>query len=170
MTQNPTEPSTEELLSARRLAPSAAVLGTHIALSAVLGTEGVAGTQHDQRTIDLLLRLYGSLGRALRAVDLSRQLMVSASHMSRVIDRVEALGLVRRTPDPDDRRASQIVITTEGSEVVATVAPHIAAVLDRVVHNVLTAQEINTLIDLLGRIEHAARAAPENGRSCTHSL
>ena len=84
--------------------------------------------------------------------------MVSASHMSRVIDRVEALGLVERMPDPDDRRASLIVLTGEGHDVLAAVAPHLAAVLDRVIHDVVTPEEIDTLIDTLGRIEQAARA------------
>ncbi|MGI9612452.1 MAG: MarR family winged helix-turn-helix transcriptional regulator [Acidimicrobiales bacterium] len=160
MAQDPTETAAEELLSPRRLAPSAAILGAHIALTAALGTEGVAGTEHDQQTIDLLLRLRTSRDDGARAVELSQQLMISPSHMSRVIDKVEACGLVERTPDPADRRANRIVITPNGREVLAAVAPHIAATLDRAIHDTLSPEELTTLIGLLGRIEHAARATP----------
>jgi DNA-binding MarR family transcriptional regulator len=160
MPLDPTTTAAEEPLSPRRLAPSAALLGAHIALTAALGTEGVAGTEHDQQTIDLLLRLRASPQDGMRAVNLSEQLMVSTSHMSRVIDKVEAHGLVKRRPDPDDRRANRVIITTDGCEVVAAVAPHIAATLDRVIHDTLTPGEIGTLIQLLGQIEHAARTPP----------
>ena len=155
---SPDDPD-EGLLCPRRLAPSAAILGAHVALSSALGIVGVAGTRYDQRTVDLLLRLELSPQCSMRAVELSEQLMCSASHMSRVIDRVEAAGLVTRTPDPDDRRANQITITDKGSEVLASVAPHIAAVLDRVIHETLDPDEISTLIKLLGRVEHAARTS-----------
>lgn len=167
MTPDPTGPPAEELLSAERLAPSAALYSAYTAISAALGTEGVAGTEHDQQTIDLLLRIELSPRHACRAVDLAEQLMVSTSHMSRVIDKVEALGLVKRSRDPDDRRANHVIMTPAGCEVVAAVAPHIAGTLDRVIHNTLSAEEIDTLIDLLGRIEHEARTPRPGPKSRT---
>ena len=164
MTQNHDNPSTEELLSPWRLAPSAALYAAADAVTKALGTEGIAGTKHDQQTIDLLLRIQLSPQHACRAVDLAKQLMVSSSHMSRVIDKVEALGLVGRTPDPTDRRATQIISTPDGRAVLAAVAPHIAETLDRIIHNTLDPEEISTLIDLLGRIEHEARTPRPNPR------
>ena len=160
MTENLPDVDAEEPLSPRRLAPSAAILGAHIALSGALGDDHVVGTEHDQRTVDLLLRLEMSPTKAMRAVDLCEQLMVSASHTSRLIDRVENLGLDARTPDPEDRRANQVVLTKKGAEVVCEIAPHMAAVLDRVFHDTLTPAEIGTLIALLGRVEAAARTPP----------
>jgi DNA-binding MarR family transcriptional regulator len=157
MTQNQPDTDREEPLSQRRLAPSAAILGAHIALTAALGHDHVVGTEHDQRTVDLLLRLEMSPTKAMRAVDLCEQLMVTASHTSRLIDRVEQLGLVARTPDPDDRRANQVVLTKQGTEVVGEIAPHMAAVLDRIFHETLDPVEIQTLIALLGRVESEAR-------------
>jgi DNA-binding MarR family transcriptional regulator len=151
--------STAELLSARRMAPSAALYATYTAVNAVLGSEGMAGTEYDRQTIDLLLRLEESPQHAGRAVDLADRIMVSTSHMTRVVDKVEALGLVKRTPDPDDRRANLVTLTADGSDVVATVAPHIAATLDRIIHDTLTTEEINILIELLSRIEQQARGS-----------
>ena len=152
------ENSTTKLLSAQRLEPSAALYSAYTAVHAVLGSENTIGREYDQQTIDLLLRLEESPQHASRAVDLAERLMVSTSHMTRVIDKVEALGLVKRTPDPDDRRANQVILTADGSDVVATIAPHIASALDRVIHDTLTPEEINILIELLRRIEHEARA------------
>lgn len=147
-----------------RVAIPAIARAAHIALSAALGDDHVVGTEHDQRTVDLLLRLEMSPAKAMRAVDLCEQLMVSASHTSRLIDRVEGLGLVERTPDPDDRRANQVVLTRHGADVVGEIAPHMAAVLDRVFHDTLNPDEIETLIALLGRVEAAARTpASESG-------
>ncbi|MEM8923611.1 MAG: MarR family transcriptional regulator [Actinomycetota bacterium] len=146
----------KELLNPDRLAPSAAVLGAYIAIDAVLGDD-LARCGHERRTVDLLLRLATAPGHAMRAVDLAEQLLLSPSHVSRLIDRVEADGLVERRPDPADRRANQVVLTDAGWEVMAGVAPHMALTLDRVVHGVLSDEETATLVELLGRIEAAAR-------------
>ena len=40
--------------------------------------------------------------------------MLSPTAMSRFVDRAEKAGVVRREPDPDDRRALQVVLTDEG--------------------------------------------------------
>ena len=55
---------------------------------------------------------------------------------------------------------NQVVLTKQGADVVGEIAPHMAAVLDRVFHDTLNPAEIETLIALLGRIEAAARTPP----------
>jgi uncharacterized membrane protein len=57
-------------------------------------------------TDETLIRLGRSPGRQLRQVELSRQLSLTTGGVTRMVDRLEAAGLVRRTPCPDDRRAS----------------------------------------------------------------
>ena len=64
-----------------------------------------------------------------------------------------------------DRRANQVVLTKQGADVVGEIAPHMAAVLDRVFHDTLNPAEIETLIALLGRIEAAAHTPPGTARS-----
>ena len=107
--------------------------------------------------VDLLVRLDLAPKRQLRAVDICQQLMLSPSHISRVIDKAEAAELVQRGPDPSDRRASLITLSTEGKKIVADFAPRLHAVLDMTIFDVLSAAEINTLIGLLERIETASR-------------
>lgn len=49
--------------------------------------------------------------------DLARKLDLSSGAMTNRLDRLERVGLVRRLPDPDDRRGIQVELTEEGLEV-----------------------------------------------------
>jgi DNA-binding MarR family transcriptional regulator len=145
-------------LDAELLRPSGAMLAAQIALGAVIERDAMAGIEIDQTVLDLLVRIDLAPAKRLRAVDICRQLQMSASHISRVIDRAESEGLVERSPDPADRRASLVSITASGRAVVAKFAPRLHAVLDHVIFDVLDSDEINTLVELLQRIEQAARS------------
>ena len=111
----------------------------------------------DSYTADLLVQLMRAPGRRLRAVDLARGLLISTSSTTRLIDRAEAAGYVERQPDPDDRRAQQIVVTKEGERVALELAPRLLDVLHRVVFDPLTARERSVLTELLVRVRDAAR-------------
>src|SRR5919199_3849197 len=64
---------------------------------------------------DLLWALYRSPQRRLRVNELAREVVLPPTAMSRFVDRAEAAGYVRREPDPDDRRALQVVLTDKGA-------------------------------------------------------
>lgn len=51
---------------------------------------------------------------ALSPGRLGAQTLVTSGTMTNRIDRLEARGLVRREPDPDDRRGVRVVLTPEG--------------------------------------------------------
>ncbi|MEU6022162.1 MarR family winged helix-turn-helix transcriptional regulator [Micromonospora sp. NPDC048871] len=51
---------------------------------------------------------------AIRLTDLAARLGVGKGTLSRQIHNLETLGLVRRDPDPGDRRAAQLSLTEEG--------------------------------------------------------
>ena len=139
------------------LRPSGALLATQIALSNAIDCHAVSSTGHDATTVDLLVRLELAPDRQLRAVELCRQLQLSPSHISRMLDRAEAAGLVMRGPDPSDRRANLVTITDEGQSVVERFSPRLQELLRRVIFDALSSDEIDALVGLLGRIEAAAR-------------
>lgn len=145
-------------MDAETLRSSGALLAAHIAVSAAIDRDAVASTGHDPTTLDLLTRLELAPDGRLRAVELCRQLQKSPSHISRMLDRAADAGLVVREPDPDDGRASQVVLTTAGRRVVDGFTPGLEAVIHRVFDETLTPQELTTLVDLLERIEQAARS------------
>ena len=149
-------------LDSETLRPSGALLAAQIALAAAIERDAVSRSGHDATTLDLLVRLDLAPGRALRAVELCDQLLLSASHVSRMLDRAEEASLVQRRPDPDDRRANQVVLTEEGLEVVSAFAPDLQATLDRVFRQNFDPGELDMLVDLLERVEEVAREPPSS--------
>lgn len=149
------------------LKPSGSLLAAHIAVSAAIRKLAVAQTGWDPTSLDLLVRIQLSPDGALRAVELCRQLQLSPSHVSRMIDRVESEGLVERRPDPDDRRASLVVISEAGRAVVDDFAPRLHRVLKTVFSETLTEDETDILVQQLARIAAAAESlvdGSEGGR------
>jgi DNA-binding MarR family transcriptional regulator len=63
---------------------------------------------------DILYLLQRSGARRLRITDISVVLRVTPGGISKRIDRLVAADLVRREPDPKDRRASIILLTEQG--------------------------------------------------------
>src|SRR5215218_11275989 len=72
---------------------------------------------------DVLLELNAAPGRRLRMQELSDRVVLSRSRVSRVVDEMEKAGLVRRDPDPEDRRAAFAVITDDGRAALRKAAP-----------------------------------------------
>ncbi len=155
-------------LDPEALRPSAALLAAQIALGAAIDRHAVAATDHDSTTLDLLVRLSLATDGALRAAELCRQLQLSPSHISRMVDRAEEARLVERRPDPSDRRAKEVVLTDAGRLVVADFAPRLHDVLDRSIHQVLSPEEIDRLIGDLDRIRVAADACAGADPEPTH--
>src|SRR5437763_8049734 len=51
---------------------------------------------------------------SMRVGDLARGLLLTVGGTSKLVDRIESAGLIAREPDPDDRRASRVALTTTG--------------------------------------------------------
>lgn len=140
-----------------RLRPSAALLAAHLAIGAAIDQQAVDPTGHDSTTLDLLMRVSFAPEQQARAADLATEMLLSPGHVSRRIDRAADAGYLCREPDPADRRAHRVCLTDDGAEVLADFRPRLQAVLDQVVFDTLDADEIETLIGLLDRLEAAAR-------------
>ncbi|MGH7580039.1 MAG: MarR family winged helix-turn-helix transcriptional regulator, partial [Gemmatimonadales bacterium] len=66
------------------------------------------------RWYDALLCLYEAPGRRLRLAELARAALLSRSGLSRLVDRLEANGLLTREPAADDARGAYAVLTPAG--------------------------------------------------------
>ena len=96
------------------------------------------------------LRVAGPPHR-LSPTRLARGLMLSSAGVTSRIDRLERRGLVRRLPDPDDRRGVIVELTDQGLEVVdAAVAA--LAITDRQLLERLDAKEIAQLEAILRKL------------------
>lgn len=76
---------------------------------------------------EILLRLLRSPGHRLRMSDLAAQTTLTASGLTRAVDRLEATGLVVRTACTTDRRVSYAELTDAGeAEIRAALPVHVA--------------------------------------------
>jgi DNA-binding MarR family transcriptional regulator len=82
---------------------------------------------------------------------LAESLMVSTGAMTNRLDRLEESGLVRRDPDPDDRRATIVRLTERGDGLLDTFISEIGK-KERDRLSVLSRAELKQLNDLLRKI------------------
>lgn len=109
---------------------------------------------------DALWPLYRAPGRKLRMGELATQVVtISRSGLTRLIDRLEAAGLVRREPSPADRRGTIVAITREGAALLRRMWPVYAIVIQRSFVDALEEDEAVALGDALARVHEAVRDA-----------
>jgi DNA-binding MarR family transcriptional regulator len=108
----------------------------------------------------VLAMLSESPGRTLRMTELSSETNSTLPRLSHVVSRLEKRRLVKRSPCPEDRRATNATLTQAGWEkVVATAPGHVGAVRDNVI-DPLDARDIADLDRIMGRM--LARLDPDN--------
>jgi DNA-binding MarR family transcriptional regulator len=80
---------------------------------------------------------------------------VNPTMLSRVLGRLDELGLVARTPDPDDLRSATLTVTAAGRRAHERIKSQRAAVMSRGVQ-ALPAREQSALVRALPALEHLA--------------
>ncbi len=90
--------------------------------------------------------------RTLRLSHLAAQADASLSRLSHVITRLERRGLVRREPCPEERRATNAVLTADGWALVGATAPGHVAEVRRRVFDALSPREVAQLERVCTRI------------------
>jgi DNA-binding MarR family transcriptional regulator len=84
-------------------------------------------------------------------IRLSRWTELSSGAMTNRLDRLEEAGIVRRLPDPDDRRGLQIELTDEGMKIYER-AMKTQAEKESTATSALTKRELKELNGLLRRM------------------
>ena len=69
------------------------------------------------REYDVLFNLTRCTGGWIRLNELNERLLISQPSLSRMVDRLEARGLVQRRPAEQDQRGVELSLTEEGREV-----------------------------------------------------
>jgi DNA-binding MarR family transcriptional regulator len=106
---------------------------------------------------DVLLELSAAPGCRLRMHELARAVVLSRSGLTRLVDRLERAGLLRREPDPSDRRGSFAVLTDEGGEMLRRMWPVYAAGIAEHFGGHLSDDEAYALTEVLSRVLAANR-------------
>jgi DNA-binding MarR family transcriptional regulator len=79
---------------------------------------------------DVLWALYRAPERRLRINELADHVVLSRTGMVRLVDRIEAAGLLRREPVPADRRGAYATLTDEGVEMLRKMWPVYARAIE----------------------------------------
>ena len=139
------------------LAAWRAFLNTHAALIARLEQELAAAGVIPLTWYDVLIELFEAPDRRLRLHELADAVVLSRSGLSRLVDRLEAAGLLRREPDPSDRRGAFAVLTDEGHAALRQAWPVYArGIAEHFAHHI-SADEAQTLSAALERVRAAVR-------------
>jgi DNA-binding MarR family transcriptional regulator len=110
--------------------------------------------------LDVLSQLYDAAGSGLRMQELQERSLFTRSGMTRLVDRIEAAGLVRREPVAGDRRGVLVALTPEGrrrrQEAFAAHLP----VIEREFGRRLTADQQRAVAEALASFWHDDGAEP----------
>jgi DNA-binding MarR family transcriptional regulator len=90
-------------------------------------------------------------GNVETSADLCRLLHYDAGSMTRLVDRLEEKGLIRRERSEDDRRVVSLRVTSAGRVVMPRLRDSAAGVIQRMLTG-FTAPEVNQLRSLLDRM------------------
>jgi len=101
---------------------------------------------------DVLLQLAEAPQRRLRMAELADRALLSRSGLTRLVDRLQAEGLVRREPSPDDARGTYTILTDAGYRRLRDAAPVHLAGVQRHWLQYFDDPELRQLGELLGRV------------------
>jgi DNA-binding MarR family transcriptional regulator len=100
-----------------------------------------------------LLLMIGAENGTARAADLATRLGLAPRSVTEALDALEREGLIIRTPDPDDRRAKRLAITSSGAAAIAVTEP-LRQRLCREIVSVLDDEERDRCHDAIKKMLH----------------
>ncbi len=111
---------------------------------------------------EALLLLYGAEDQRMRRVDLAEKLILTASGVTRLLDGLEQTGLVDRAACASDRRVTYAVLTETGRAKLREASQSHVADIREFFETRFSAEELDQLAGLLGRLPGAAEAVDED--------
>jgi DNA-binding MarR family transcriptional regulator len=131
------------------------LLRAHAAMVAALEEEMEREQRLPLRWYEVLLHLSRASDGRLRMHDLADVVLESKSGLTRVVDRMEDAGLVKRESCPSDKRGVFAVLTDAGRTRFRQAAPLHLRGIERHFARHVTADDVVTLRLLLGRLLEA---------------
>jgi DNA-binding MarR family transcriptional regulator len=101
---------------------------------------------------ELLARLNSAAEGRLRLSRLSQDLVVSKASVTKLVDRMERAGLVRRESAPEDRRAVYAVLTPDGRAALAEALPQQVRNVRQAFSERLDGEQLDSLETLLDTV------------------
>jgi DNA-binding MarR family transcriptional regulator len=148
------------VLSDQQLAAWRLFLRAHARVIRRLEADLMAQHQLPLGSYDVLVQLVEAPDRRLRMSELAERVLLSRSGLTRLVDRMEREGLVRREPCEDDARGLYTVLTDAGyARLRGASGTHLRGVLEHGTGR-LDDAEAHELADLLARIADDQQVPP----------
>lgn len=109
---------------------------------------------------DVLVALYQAPEKKLRMSELADKVVLTPSGVTRLVERLEKEGLVRRERTDEDRRGAYAVLTREGKRAFLQAWPTYAQGIQAYFINMLNEDECRVIGSCLSRIYEANRLPP----------
>lgn len=153
----------EATLDEPRLAAWKAFLAFHAKAVEAIERELAGAGQLPRSWVDVLIALQEAPGHRLRMHELASAVVLSPSGLSRLVDRLEARGLIERQPCSEDRRCQFAAMTGDGVAALEAAWPTYSAGILRHFGSRLTEAEFQSLRQLLDRLEERPPAGDAAG-------
>jgi DNA-binding MarR family transcriptional regulator len=135
------------------------LLRGHAALTRHLSAELRASHGLTLNDYEALLVLARAPNCAVRRVDLAERLLLTPSGVTRLLDGLEAAGLVEKGTCESDARVTYAVLTHAGRERLEAASESHFGAVRRALESRFNDEELEALAKLLGRLPGAAEAA-----------
>lgn len=147
-----------QVLSPQALAAWVAFLRGHAALTRALNAQLVAEHGLTINDYEVLLRLSQAPEQRLKRVELAQSVLLTPSGITSLLDGLEAAGWVEKASCPGDARVTYAVLTDAGREKLREAASSHLADVDRLFAARFAPGELDTLGELLSRLDGGAEA------------
>lgn len=145
----------EEYLSDQHLEAWRAFLKAHAIIINRIDRDLAAAELPPLSTYDVLIELYQAPEHRLRMHELAQRVVLSRSGLTRLVDRLEAEGLLIRERSGPDRRGAYAVVTEEGIAALRRTWPIYARGISGYFAQWLTLEEAQFLESTLRRLLQA---------------
>src|SRR6266849_9902760 len=151
---------TKEHLSEQHLSAWRAFLKAHATIIDQIERDLMAAKRPPLSTYDVLIELYEAPEHRLRMHELAERVVLSRSGLTRLVDRLEAEGLLLRDRSGTDRRGAYAVITEQGIAALRHAWPIYARGIAQYFAHFLTEEEAGLFESALERIVEATSQKP----------
>ena len=117
---------------------------------------------------EILTRLLGSPTAEQRMTDLADGIVYSRSGLTYQAEQLEQAGLIARSPAIDDERSTVVTLTAAGRALVERLLPGHVQLVQTMLFDHLSPDDVTLLTDILGRVRDELRSAPPRSAAPRH--
>lgn len=149
----------QNLLTPKQLALWRTFITAHAVVIDLIERDLAEAKQLPLSSYDVLVALVSAPNRRMRMHELAQAVVLSRSGLTRLVDRLEREGLLRRERNGSDRRATYAVLTLKGFRAFRQAWPIYAKGISKYFIEHVTEEERGVLVQMLERVLGATQGS-----------